>query len=50
MLWKGLTVPALAGVGFHGHLDGTVAALTQIIKEGTSDAAVDIPNPEYSCW
>jgi histone deacetylase 1/2 len=49
MLWKGLTVPALAGAGLHGHLDGTAAAPTQTIKEGTSDATVDVHNPEYSC-
>jgi hypothetical protein len=48
MLWKGLTVPALAGAGLHGHLDGTAAAPT--IKEGIGDAAVDVPNPEYSRW
>jgi histone deacetylase 1/2 len=50
MMWKGLTVPTLAGAGLHSHLDGTAAAPTQTIKEGTSDAAVDIPNPEYSRW
>jgi hypothetical protein len=50
MLWKGLMVPAHAGAGLHGHLDGTAAAPTQTIKEGTSDAAVDVPNPEYSRW
>jgi histone deacetylase 1/2 len=50
MLWKGLTVPALAGAGLHGHIDGTTAAPTQTIKEGTGDAAVDVPNPEYSRW
>jgi hypothetical protein len=50
MLWKGLTVPALADAILHGHLDNTTVAPTQTIKEGTSDAAVDVPNPEYSCW
>jgi hypothetical protein len=50
MLWKGLTVPALAGAGLHGHLDGTAAAPTQTIKGGTGDSAVDVPNPEYSRW
>jgi hypothetical protein len=50
MLWKGITVPALAGAGLHGHLDGTVVASTQTIKEGTGDAAVDVPNLEYSRW
>jgi hypothetical protein len=50
MLWKGLTVPALTGAGLHGHLDGTAAAPTQTIKEGTGDAAVDVRNPEYSRW
>jgi hypothetical protein len=50
MLWNGLTVPTLTGTGLHGHLDDTVAALTQTIKEGTGDAAVDVPNPEYSRW
>jgi hypothetical protein len=32
--------------GLHGHLDGTAAALDKIIKEGTDDAAMDVPNPE----
>jgi hypothetical protein len=50
MLWKGLTMPALARAGLHGHLDGTAAAPTPTIKEGTGDAAVDVPNPEYSRW
>jgi hypothetical protein len=48
MLWKGLTVPALASAGLHGHLDGTAAALEQTIKEGTGNAAVDVPNLAYS--
>jgi hypothetical protein len=48
MLWKGL--PALAGAGLHGHLDGTAAAPATTIKEGTGDAAVDVPNPKYSHW
>jgi hypothetical protein len=46
VLWKRLTLPALAGAILHGHLDGTAAAPTQTIKEGTGDAAVDVPNPE----
>jgi hypothetical protein len=50
MLWKGLTVPTLVGAGLHDHLDGTAVAPTKTIKEGTGDAAVNIPNPEYSCW
>jgi hypothetical protein len=50
MLWKGLIVPALTGVGLHGHLDGTAAAPTQTIKEDTGDTAMDIPNLEYSRW
>jgi hypothetical protein len=49
-LLKGFTVPALAGAGLHDHLDGTTAALAKTIKEGTGDAAVDVPNLEYSCW
>jgi hypothetical protein len=48
MLWRGLTVPALAGAGLLGHLDGTTATPAKTIKEGTGDAAVDVPNPEYS--
>jgi hypothetical protein len=35
MLWKGLTVPSLAGADLHGHLDGTAAAPDKTIKEGT---------------
>jgi hypothetical protein len=35
MLWKGLTVPSLAGADLHGHLDGTVAAPDKTIKEDT---------------
>jgi hypothetical protein len=50
MLWKGLTVPALAGTGLHGHLDGTAEVPANTIKEGTGDAIVYVPNPEYSCW
>jgi hypothetical protein len=50
MLWRGLTVPALASAGLHGHLDGTVAAPAKTIKEGTGNATVDVPNLEYSCW
>jgi hypothetical protein len=50
MLWKGLTVPALAGTGLHGHLDGTAEVPANTIKEGTGDAVVYVPNPEYSCW
>jgi hypothetical protein len=50
VLWKGLTMPAFAGIGLHDHLDGTAVALTHTIKEGTGDAIVDVPNPEYSCW
>jgi hypothetical protein len=45
MLWKGLTVPALANANLHGHLDNTAAAPTQTIKEGTNDAAVGRPQP-----
>jgi hypothetical protein len=50
MLWRGITVPALAGAGLHGHLDGTAVAPSKTIKQGTGDAAVDVPNPEYSRW
>jgi histone deacetylase 1/2 len=50
MLWKGLTVPALADAGLHGHLEGTSAASAKTITEGTGDFAVDVPNPEYSLW
>jgi hypothetical protein len=48
MLWKGLTVPALPGAGLYGNLDGTAAAPAKTIKEGIGDAAMDVPNPEYS--
>jgi hypothetical protein len=50
MLWKGLTVPGLAGASLHGHLDGIAAAPAKTMKEGTDDAAVDVPNLEYSHW
>jgi hydrogenase/urease accessory protein HupE len=50
MLWRGLTVTTLVGAVLHGHLDGTATAPTKTIKEGTGDAAVDVPNPEYSRW
>jgi histone deacetylase 1/2 len=50
MLWKGLTLPSLAGAGLHGHLNGTAAAPDKIIKEGTSDAAMDVPNTEHTRW
>jgi histone deacetylase 1/2 len=50
MLWKRLTMPALAGAGLHGHLKGTSAASAKTITEGTSNVTVDVPNPEYSLW
>jgi hypothetical protein len=50
MLWKRLTVPALAGIGLHGHLDGTAEAPANTINKGTGDAVVYVPNSEYSRW
>jgi hypothetical protein len=50
MLWKGLTLPSLAGAGLHGHLNGTATAPDKTIKEGTSDAAMDVPNSEHTRW
>jgi hypothetical protein len=50
MFWKGLIMPALAGACLHGHLDGTTAAMANTIKEGTGEATVEVPNPEYSRW
>jgi hypothetical protein len=50
MFWKGLIMPALAGACLHGHLDGTTAAMAKTNKEGTGEATVEVPNPEYSRW
>ena len=50
MLWKGLTFPNLAGAGFYGYLDGTMAAPAKTIKQGSGEAAVDVPNPAYTSW
>ena len=50
MLWRTLTLPNFSGAGLHGHLDGTAAAPTKTITEGTGDAAVTKANPEYAAW
>ncbi|KAK1692562.1 hypothetical protein QYE76_009259 [Lolium multiflorum] len=50
MLWKALAVPNLAGARLHGFLDGSAPAPPRTIREGTGDAARDVPNPAYAQW
>ncbi|XP_071676958.1 uncharacterized protein [Lolium perenne] len=49
-VWRTLSLPNFSGAGLHGYLDGTMAAPTKTIVEGTGDAAVTVANPAYAAW
>jgi hypothetical protein len=44
MLWKGITLPNISSVGFHGYLDGTEVGPAKTITQGVGDAVVEVPN------
>ena len=50
VLWKGLLLPNLAGVGLHGFLDGSYPAPALTLTQGEGDKETTIPNPAYHQW
>jgi hypothetical protein len=50
MLWRGLTLPNLAGANLHDHLDASTAAPAKTVTEGSDDSAVTTANPAYHRW
>lgn len=50
LLWKTQVVPAIAGQGWYGFLDGSCACPPATITTGSGDAATTAANPEYARW
>jgi histone deacetylase 1/2 len=50
MLWKGLLLRNLSGVGLHGYLDGSEVAPSETVTQGEGDKATTIPNANYYHW
>ncbi|KAK1650639.1 hypothetical protein QYE76_068444 [Lolium multiflorum] len=50
LLWKTQAAPALRAAHLFGYVDGTIAAPSPTITEGTGDAAKETANPEFLRW